>query len=91
MTNEPETTAMYRSAAEEYLGKDNVLNLDLWMAAEDFAYYSQEIDACFYRLGIRNEEKGITSSVHTSTFDIDEDALRVGMGLMAYLAYSQLK
>ncbi|MEP1094515.1 MAG: M20 family metallopeptidase [Cyclobacteriaceae bacterium] len=77
-------------AAKSYLGADNVEELDLWMAAEDFASYSQHVDACFYRLGTRNEEKGITSGVHTSTFDIDEISLKNGMGLMAYLAVSEL-
>jgi metal-dependent amidase/aminoacylase/carboxypeptidase family protein len=48
------------------------------------------VDACFYRLGIRNEEKGITSGVHTPTFDIDEGALEIGPGLMAWLAISEL-
>ncbi|MEQ9229425.1 MAG: amidohydrolase, partial [Cyclobacteriaceae bacterium] len=38
----------------------------------------------------RNEAKGITSNVHTSTFDIDPDALKVGMGLMAWLAIKEL-
>ena len=76
--------------AKEYMGEENVLDLDLWLAAEDFSYYTQEMDACFYRLGIRNEEKGIVSGVHTPTFDIDEKALEVGPGLMAYLAVSEL-
>jgi metal-dependent amidase/aminoacylase/carboxypeptidase family protein len=60
------------------------------MAAEDFAYYSQEIPACFYRLGTRNETRGITSGVHTPTFDIDEDALELSTGLMAWLAINEL-
>jgi amidohydrolase len=47
-------------------------------------------DACFYRLGTRNEEKGITSSVHTPTFDIDESALALSTGLMAYIAVKRL-
>ena len=72
------------------MGEENVLDLDLWMAAEDFAYYSQVIDSNFYRLGIRNEKKGINSGLHTSTFNIDESALEVGVGLMAYLALKQL-
>ncbi len=80
-----------RKAAVDYMGEENVVDLDLWMAAEDFSYYSQEIDACFYRLGIRNEEKGITSNVHTPTFNIDEEALKTGMGLMAWLAIAELK
>jgi amidohydrolase len=77
--------------AIEFLGKENVVDLDTWMAAEDFAYYSQVIPACFYRLGTRNEAKGIISSVHTPTFDIDENALEIGSGLMAYLAICELK
>jgi amidohydrolase len=60
------------------------------MAAEDFAYFSQAADACFYRLGTRNEARGITSSVHTPTFDIDENALGLSTGLMAYLAVKEL-
>ncbi len=91
LVNDPATTEIARTAAEEYLGKENVVDLDVWMAAEDFAYYSQEIPACFYRLGTRNEAKGITSSVHTPTFDIDEDALKIGPGLMAYIALQMLE
>jgi amidohydrolase len=90
LINEPELTNRAKNGAIEYLGADKVVDLDIWMAAEDFSYYSQEIDACFYRLGVRNEEKGITSSVHTPTFDIDEDALQVGCGLMAWLAINEL-
>jgi metal-dependent amidase/aminoacylase/carboxypeptidase family protein len=48
------------------------------------------VDACFYRLGVRNEERGITSGVHTPGFDIDEGALEIGPGLMAWLAISEL-
>ncbi len=90
LVNNPELTAAARKGAEEYLGKENVLDLDIWMAAEDFAFYSQQADACFYRLGTRNEARGITSSVHTPTFDIEEKSLETGMGLMAYLAVKQL-
>jgi len=90
LINEEKLTASARGFAEDYLGKENVVDLDIWMAAEDFAYYSQVSDACFYRLGTRNEERGITSSVHTPTFDIDESALELSTGLMAYLAVKQL-
>ena len=91
LENDPELTRHARAAAVAYLGEENVLDLDLWMAAEDFSYYSQEVDACFYRLGTRNEEKGIVSSVHTPTFDIDEAALPIGAGLMAWIALTQLR
>ncbi len=90
LINEEKLTARVRGFAEDYLGKENVLDLDIWMAAEDFAYYSQVADACFYRLGTRNEERGIISSVHTPTFDVDESALALSTGLMAYLAVKEL-
>ncbi|WP_461453690.1 M20 metallopeptidase family protein [Mucilaginibacter sp.] len=90
LVNEEKLTASTRGFAEEYLGKENVLDLDIWMAAEDFAYYSQVADSCFYRLGTRNESRGITSSVHTPTFDVEESALQLSTGLMAYLAVKQL-
>lgn len=90
LINEEKLTARVRAFAEDYLGKENVLDLDIWMAAEDFAYYSQAADACFYRLGTRNEVRGITSSVHTPTFDVDESALALSTGLMAYMAVKEL-
>jgi hippurate hydrolase len=58
---------------------------ELRMGAEDFGYYEKQIPACFYRVGVMNKEKGITSGVHTPTFNIDENAIEVGMGLMAWL------
>ena len=90
LQNEPELTERTMQAARSYMGEENVVDLDIWMAAEDFAYYTLETAGCFYRLGTGNEAKGITSGVHTPTFDIDEDALEVGSGLMAWLAVSEL-
>jgi amidohydrolase len=91
LKNAEELTSRAQLAAIEYLGEENVEDLDIWMAAEDFSYYTQEIDGCFYRLGTRNESKGIVSGVHTPTFDIDEDALEIGAGLMAWIAVNELK
>ncbi len=91
LQNNPTVTEQAKQAAIQYLGNDKVVDLDIWMAAEDFAFYSQQVPATFYRLGVRNEAKNITSSVHTPTFNIDEDALEVGAGLMAWLAINELK
>ena len=90
LVNEENLTEQVRTFAEDYLGKDNVIDLDIWMAAEDFAYYSQVADSCFYLLGVGNKEKGIVSSLHTPTFNIDEDALLLSTGLMAYIAVKRL-
>jgi len=89
--NHPAPTSLARRTAEYYLGAENVVDLDLWMAAEDFAWYAQEIPASFYRLGTRNEARGIVSSVHTPTFDIDEEAMATGAGLLAAIALEQLE
>lgn len=91
LKNDPELTQRAKEYAVDLLGEENVLDLDLWLAAEDFAYYTQEVDACFYRLGTGNVEKGITSSVHTPTFDIDEHALELGPALMSWIAIQELK
>jgi len=90
LENNPVLTKRIRQAAEEYVGKENVVDIDITLGAEDFAYYSQVIPASFYRLGTRNEEKGITSYVHTPTFNIDEDALKISTGLMAWMALKEL-
>ncbi len=90
LINDDAVTDRLRKAAEDFLGKENVEDLEIWMAAEDFAFYSQKAPSCFYRLGVRNESKGIVSPVHTSTFDIDEKALETGMGLMAWMTISEL-
>ena len=79
-----------RHHAEDFLGKDKVVDLDLWMAAEDFAFYAQHIPGCFYRLGVGNEVNGIISGLHTPTFNIDEQALETGSGLMTYLTLKSL-
>ena len=70
------------------MGEEKVKDIPQLMTAEDFAWYSHQTKACMYRIGTSNVEKGIVSKQHTSTFDIDEDALETGVGLMTYLALS---
>ena len=91
LKNDEHLSNHFREYASEYLGKENIIELDLAMTAEDFAFYSQKIPACFYRLGTGNKAKGITSNVHTPTFNIDEKALETAMGLMAWVAVRELK
>ncbi|MNK08658.1 N-acyl-L-amino acid amidohydrolase [compost metagenome] len=90
LINEEKLTNNAKALAQDYLGAENVVDLDIWMAAEDFAYYSQATNACFYRLGTGNPVKDTMHSVHTPQFDIDEDALKISTGLMAYIALKQL-
>lgn len=90
LVNDDEVTAQAKEFAIEYLGADNVVDLDMRMTAEDFAYFSQLVPSCFYRLGIRNESKGIVHNLHTSKFDVDESSLETGAGLMAWMALKNL-
>ncbi len=90
VVNDEKLTLKAIDRAREYLGKENVVNLELRTTAEDFAYYSQVVPGCFYRLGTRNEKRGLTSNLHTPTFNVDEESIRTGMGLMAWLAVKEL-
>jgi amidohydrolase len=77
-----------RKKAEDFIGPSNVEETEPRMGAEDFGYYTQLIPGCFYRIGVMNKEKGIVSGVHTPTFNIDESAIEIGMGMMAWLGVS---
>lgn len=83
--NDPELTGKGWQLAEAYMGKEHVEETEIRMGAEDFGFYTQVIPGCFYRLGVRNEAKGIIHNVHTPRFDIDENAIETGMGMMAWL------
>jgi len=82
--NNPELTEQVFVYAQELLGAENVVRLPKRMTSEDFSFYSQAMPGCFYRLGVANESRGITSPVHTSAFDVDEKCLKIGSSLMAY-------
>ena len=86
--NNEKLSAAAREKAEAYLGTENVEETELRMGAEDFAYYSHQIPGCFFRLGVGNIAKGISIGVHTPTFNVDEDAIEIGMGMMALLGAS---
>ena len=88
VNNDEKLYPIARNKAEEFIGKENVEETELRMGAEDFGYYTQEIPGCFYRIGVMNVAKGITSGVHTPTFNIDESAIEKGMGMMAWLGAS---
>ncbi|NQT78326.1 MAG: amidohydrolase [Bacteroidetes bacterium] len=90
LENDDMLTANVREYAIEFLGEGRVFDLEMRMTAEDFSYYAREIPGCFFRLGTRNEEQGITSNLHSATFDIDETSIETGMGIMAWFAVCEL-
>jgi amidohydrolase len=83
LENNPKITNQLSQKAKNFLGDENVEDLPIRMTSEDFAFYSQEKPVCFFRLGVRNEEKGIVHGVHNARFDIDSNALLVGMQVMS--------
>jgi len=87
--NEPIITEAAWKLADAYMGASNVEETEKRMGAEDFGYYSQVIPGCFFRLGVRNESKGIIHNVHTPHFNIEEESIENGVGMMAWLG-SQL-
>jgi amidohydrolase len=89
LENDPVLTSKVRSLAEDHFGKENVETLPLRLTSEDFAFYAQEIPVCFFRLGVRNESRGIVYGVHHPKFDIDARSLVTGMQAMALAPFSQ--
>ncbi|MEN9884537.1 MAG: hypothetical protein RLZZ420_1754 [Bacteroidota bacterium] len=85
VVNDAMLTPRVQTLAESYMGQTSVEAMELSMGAEDFGYYTQIIPGCFFRLGTGNKELGITSNVHTPTFDVDEKSIEIGIGMMAYL------
>ena len=83
--NEPIITEAAWKLADTYMGASNVEETEKRMGAEDFGYYSQVIPGCFFRLGVRNESKGIIHNVHTPHFNIEEESIENGVGMMAWL------
>ncbi|HMH24236.1 MAG TPA: M20 family metallopeptidase [Puia sp.] len=83
--NNESLDSIARREAAVYMGKENVLETEIRLGAEDFGYYTRQIPGCFYRLGVMNVGKNIVSGVHTPTFNIDESAIAIGAGMMAWL------
>lgn len=83
--NNDALTEIGQTLAKSYLDETHVEETELRMGAEDFGYYTQKIPGCFYRLGVRNETLGYINNVHTPNFMVDEHAIEIGIGLMAYL------
>ncbi|TDH26151.1 amidohydrolase [Segetibacter sp. 3557_3] len=82
--NDPLLTDDAWALAKDFMGSENVEETELRMGAEDFGYYTHVVPGCFYRLGVRNEDKGIIHNVHTPKFNVDERAIEIGMGMMAF-------
>ncbi|HOW30536.1 MAG TPA: M20 family metallopeptidase [Bacteroidales bacterium] len=90
LVNDEELTEKSKRLAIEFLGRENVVDLEQRMTAEDFAYYSHIVPACFYRLGVKNPGWKEIRNLHTDIFDADESSIETGMGLMAWIAVNNI-
>jgi amidohydrolase len=79
LINNSEMSKLVGLACSKGIGKENVEVVKPSMGGEDFAYYLEKVPGSYFRLGCRNEEKGLIHPYHSSLFDIDEDVLPFGV------------
>ena len=91
VVNDPETAAIVAGVAGELFGADKVAELAPIMPGEDFSAFGQEAPSCFVLVGAGNAAKGITAPHHDAHFDIDEDALAIGVRLFVHSAVALLE
>jgi metal-dependent amidase/aminoacylase/carboxypeptidase family protein len=91
LNNDPSLCKKLEKLAVEYLGKEHVKKIERRMTAEDFAYFAEKVPSCLYRLGVARYAKGISSNLHTATFDVDESCLETSVGLMTWFTINLLK
>jgi hippurate hydrolase len=89
--NDPQTTEMARIFAQEFLGSENVHDLEKRMGAEDFSFYTLHTKGCFFRIGTNRDNEAFTLPVHNAHFNIDEEALKTGAGTMSYIALNMME
>jgi hippurate hydrolase len=90
VVNNDKITASARQFATEWVGIENIRNLEMRMTSEDFGFFSQKYPSTFFRFGVKGETNSNTGGLHSSTFKIDEKALETGMGGLVWLAWSFL-
>lgn len=89
--NDISLTEKLQGFSAEILGEENTIKSEIWMASEDFAYYSQSFSSCFYLLGGSYKDKTEENFLHTSTLDLNEEALMTGMSVMSYITLKYLE
>ena len=82
LINNDEVVDVIKETTEKILGKENIIFKEFpSLGAEDFSYFSDVAKGGFFHLGCGNSKKGINSLIHTETFDIDEECLKIGVNL----------
>ena len=77
--------------AASVIGENNCIDLvDPVMGGEDFGRYLERVPGAFFRLGTCNAEKETCISQHNSRFNVDDDALVIGMKILGLLALREM-
>ena len=87
VVNDEQITAQARSFAADWVEEEQVVELEMRMTSEDFAFFTQQYPATFYRFGVKGEVNKNTGGLHSADFVVDEKALPIGFGGMAWIAY----
>jgi len=88
--NDATLAGLARPALERVFGPAGVVDVEPLMVAEDFPFYGEKAPYFYFSLGTRNDARGIESVNHTASFDMDEDALPLGVRALATLAWEFL-
>ena len=91
LVNDAAMTDLVREVAREVVGPRRLIEREPGMGGEDMAYFLQRVPGCFFRIGSRNPERGLTYGHHHPRFDIDdEQALPIGVAAVASVALRYL-
>lgn len=93
--NDQEVTEKATSLARDYLGEGQVQKTDPQMTAEDFSYFAQEAPSTLFRLGSSSSDperlKSEYEPLHSPKFNLDEETLKTGVGMLSWLCLSFLE
>ena len=87
VVNDENVTNKAREFATEWLGEENIRELEMRMTSEDFGFFSQQFPTTFFRFGVKGDVNADTGGLHSSTFRIDENALQTGVEGLTWLAW----
>jgi amidohydrolase len=88
--NDPNLVEATLPSMRRVIGARNVISPNPQMGAEDFSRFQKVVPGFFYFLGVGNRARGIEAMIHTPEFDIDEDALAIGVKVMANVVFDYL-
>ena len=90
VVNDRLATAIAAGAAGAALGPDRVIEAEISMGGEDFAFYLDQVPGAMIRLGVGIPGSDVRFDIHQSSFDVDERAIGYGVRVMVHTALAAL-